>query len=241
VLDAAVIMGTLGGVATSCTGLFLFVGTLRDRPGMALFVAFGLALLFTMGGPGRLPDRNAARQPRLRDQANSADEVGEAHSESAPLVDPAGVGPAPRSVSGPMPNEASLPPKWPRLKSGFGADHASRRFRLVQPCSLELFVDVPEFAAYGLGDLSHAHSLFAQGDNARAIEGHRAALVNALRLCGVDAARGRSRMKPSSISATMPSTVRAMRPIGPPVSMAGSSTLGRSRLRAQQQGQPASM
>ena len=30
--------------------LFLFVGTLRDRPGMALFVAFGLALLFTMGG-----------------------------------------------------------------------------------------------------------------------------------------------------------------------------------------------
>jgi hypothetical protein len=49
VLDAAVIMGTLGGVATSCAGLLLFVGTLRDRPGMALFVAFGLALLFTMG------------------------------------------------------------------------------------------------------------------------------------------------------------------------------------------------
>jgi hypothetical protein len=49
VLDAAVIMGTLGGVATSCAGLFLFVGTLRDRPGVALFVAFGLALLFTMG------------------------------------------------------------------------------------------------------------------------------------------------------------------------------------------------
>jgi hypothetical protein len=28
VLDAAVIMGTLGEVATSCAGLFLFVGTL---------------------------------------------------------------------------------------------------------------------------------------------------------------------------------------------------------------------
>jgi cytochrome c biogenesis protein CcdA len=49
VLDAAVMMGTLGGVATSCAGLLLFVGTLRDRPGVALFVAFGLALLFTMG------------------------------------------------------------------------------------------------------------------------------------------------------------------------------------------------
>ena len=134
-LDAAVIMGTLGGVARSCAGLFLFIGTLRDRPGMALFVAFDLALLFT----------------------------------------------------DPMPNDALLPPKWPRLKSGFGADHPSRRFRLVQPRSLERLVDAPAFAAYGLGDLSHAHSLFAQGDNARAIGGHRAALVNALRLCGVDA------------------------------------------------------
>jgi cytochrome c biogenesis protein CcdA len=48
VLDA-VMMGTLGGVATSCAGLLLFVGTLRDRPGVALFMAFGLALIFTMG------------------------------------------------------------------------------------------------------------------------------------------------------------------------------------------------
>jgi hypothetical protein len=45
VLDAAVMMGTLGGVATSCAALLLFVGTLRDRPGVSLFVAFGLALL----------------------------------------------------------------------------------------------------------------------------------------------------------------------------------------------------
>jgi hypothetical protein len=44
VLDAAVMMGTLGGVATSCAGSLLFVGTLRDRPGVALFVAFGLAV-----------------------------------------------------------------------------------------------------------------------------------------------------------------------------------------------------
>ena len=39
VLDAAVMMGTLGGVATSCAALLLFVGTLRDRPGVSLFVA----------------------------------------------------------------------------------------------------------------------------------------------------------------------------------------------------------
>jgi hypothetical protein len=55
-------MGTLGGVATSCAALLLFVGTLRDRPGVSLFVAFGLALLFTMGAR-RILDRNAARQP----------------------------------------------------------------------------------------------------------------------------------------------------------------------------------
>jgi hypothetical protein len=101
VLDAAVIMGTLGGVATSCAGLFLFVGTLRDRPGMALFVAFGLALLFTMGALVAFLIEMLLASRGLRDQANSADEVGEAHSESAPLLDPAGVGPAPRSVSGP--------------------------------------------------------------------------------------------------------------------------------------------
>jgi hypothetical protein len=49
VLDAAVMMGTLGGIATSFAALLLFVGTLRDRAGISLFVAFGFALLFTMG------------------------------------------------------------------------------------------------------------------------------------------------------------------------------------------------
>jgi hypothetical protein len=32
---------------------------------------------------------------------------------------------------------------------------------LVQPCSLERLVDVPAFAAHGLGDLSSAHSFLA--------------------------------------------------------------------------------
>jgi Protein of unknown function (DUF2721) len=98
VLDAAVMMGTIGGVATSCAGLLLFVGTLRDRPGAALFVAFGLALLFTMGALVAFLIEMLLASRGLRDQANSTDEP---HSESAPLLDPASVSPAPRSVSGP--------------------------------------------------------------------------------------------------------------------------------------------
>src|ERR1700677_4640802 len=49
VLDAAVIMATLGGIATSVAAVILFVGTLRDQAGISLFVAFGFALLFTIG------------------------------------------------------------------------------------------------------------------------------------------------------------------------------------------------
>jgi hypothetical protein len=81
--------------------LFLFVGTLRDRPGVALLVAFGLALLFTMGALVAFLIEMLLASRGLRDQANSADEAGEAHSESAPLLDSGGAGPAPRSVSGP--------------------------------------------------------------------------------------------------------------------------------------------
>ena len=79
VLDAAVMMGTLGGVATSCAGLLLFVGTLRDRPGVALFVAFGLALLFTMGALVAFLIEMLLASRGLRDQADRADEVGETH------------------------------------------------------------------------------------------------------------------------------------------------------------------
>ena len=74
-LDAAVMMGTLGAVATSCAGLLLF-GTLRDRPGVALFVAFGLALLFTMGGLVAFLIEMLLASRGLRDQADRADEVG---------------------------------------------------------------------------------------------------------------------------------------------------------------------
>ena len=79
VLDAAVMMGTLGGVATSCAALLLFVGTLRDRPGVSLFVAFGLALLFTMGALVAFLIEMLLASRGLRDQANYANEVGEMH------------------------------------------------------------------------------------------------------------------------------------------------------------------
>ena len=77
VLDAAVMMGTLGGVATSCAALLLFVGSLRDQPGVSLFVAFGLALLFTMGALVAFLIEMLLASRGLRDQANYANEVGE--------------------------------------------------------------------------------------------------------------------------------------------------------------------
>jgi hypothetical protein len=55
----------------------LFVGTLRDRPGVALFVAFGLALLFTMGALVAFLIEMLLASRGLRDQADRADEVGE--------------------------------------------------------------------------------------------------------------------------------------------------------------------
>ena len=82
-LDAAVMMGTLGGVATSCAALLLFVGTLRDRPGVSLFVAFGLALLFTMGALLAFLIEMLLASRGLRDQANHANEVGEMHELAA--------------------------------------------------------------------------------------------------------------------------------------------------------------
>jgi hypothetical protein len=49
ILDVAVILATLGGVMTSVAALLLFVDTLRRNAGASLFIAFGLALLMTIG------------------------------------------------------------------------------------------------------------------------------------------------------------------------------------------------
>src|ERR1700723_4045548 len=83
VLDVAVMMGTLGGVATSCAGLLLFVGTLRDQPGVSLFVAFGLALLFTIGALVAFLIEMLLASRGLRDQADYANKVGEMHELAA--------------------------------------------------------------------------------------------------------------------------------------------------------------
>jgi cytochrome c biogenesis protein CcdA len=95
VLDAAVMMGTLGGVATSCAALLLFVGTLRDRPGVSLFVAFGLALLFTMGALVAFLIEMLLASRGLRDQADDANQVEEMHELAAE-----GVGEPTRDESG---------------------------------------------------------------------------------------------------------------------------------------------
>ena len=78
VLDAAVMMGTLGGVATSIAALLLFVGTLRDQAGFSLFVAFGLALLFTVGALGAFLAEMLLASRGIRDQASGANEESEA-------------------------------------------------------------------------------------------------------------------------------------------------------------------
>ena len=78
VLDAAVMMGALGGVATCFAALLLFVGTLRDEAGISLFVAFGFALLFTMGALLAFLIEMLLASRGIRDLAASAAEEGDA-------------------------------------------------------------------------------------------------------------------------------------------------------------------
>jgi hypothetical protein len=78
VLDAAVMMGTLGGIATSFAALLLFVGTLRDQAGISLFVAFGFALLFTMGALLAFLNEMLLASHGIRDLAASATQEGDA-------------------------------------------------------------------------------------------------------------------------------------------------------------------
>ena len=82
VLDAAVMMATLGGIATSCAALLLFVGTLRDQAGVSLFVAFGFALLFTMGALLAFLAEMLLASRGIRDLAASASEEGDAAEPS---------------------------------------------------------------------------------------------------------------------------------------------------------------
>ena len=91
VLDAAVMMGTLGGIATSLAAVILFVGTLRDQAGISLFVAFGFALLFTIGALLAFLIEMLLASRGIRDLAASA---GETEDAADPPHDEAGQGAA---------------------------------------------------------------------------------------------------------------------------------------------------
>jgi hypothetical protein len=82
VLDAAVLLGTLGGAATCLAALFLFVGTLREETGVGvLFVSFGLALLFTVGALAAFMIEMLLASRGIRDRVAKADEVGDVAAE----------------------------------------------------------------------------------------------------------------------------------------------------------------
>jgi hypothetical protein len=76
---------------------------------------------------------------------------------------------------------------WASVGKQLPSQAEHRSWGLREPCSLDRLVHVPAFAAHGSGNFCRSHPFFAQGDNARAVERDGAALVNALRLCGVDA------------------------------------------------------
>jgi Protein of unknown function (DUF2721) len=83
VLDAAVMLGTLGGAATCLAALFLFVGTLREETGVGvLFVSFGLALLFTVGALAAFLIEMLLASRGIRDRVAKADEEGDAAAET---------------------------------------------------------------------------------------------------------------------------------------------------------------
>jgi hypothetical protein len=83
VLDAAVMLGTLGGAATCMAALFLFVGTLREETGVGvLFVSFGLALLFTVGALTAFMIEMLLASRGIRDRVAKADEEGDTAAET---------------------------------------------------------------------------------------------------------------------------------------------------------------
>jgi hypothetical protein len=82
-LDAAVMLGTLGGAATCLAALLLFVGTLRDQTGVSLFIAFGFALIFTMGALAAFLAEMLLASRGIRDHIAKADEA-EAEADAEP-------------------------------------------------------------------------------------------------------------------------------------------------------------
>ena len=91
VLDAAVIMAALAGMTTLLAAALLFVDGLRHSGGAALFVAFGLALLLTIGALGAFLYEMMLASIGIRRDASSAadDEASEAAEPPEPPGSPA--------------------------------------------------------------------------------------------------------------------------------------------------------
>jgi hypothetical protein len=78
ILDYAVMLGTLGGAATCVAALLLFVGTLREQAGVSLFIAFGCALLFTVGALASFLIEMLLASQGIRVEVATANDEGEA-------------------------------------------------------------------------------------------------------------------------------------------------------------------
>src|SRR5258708_1131576 len=77
VLDAAVILGTIGGAATCGAALALFVGTLRDLTAATiLFALFGLALVSTIAALGAFLVEMLMAGKSIRAQASRTEKIG---------------------------------------------------------------------------------------------------------------------------------------------------------------------
>ena len=73
-LDGAVVLGSLAGVATSGSALTLFVGAFREHgPKWSLYVSFGAALVCTIGALGAYMAEMLMASQGLRREARSRD------------------------------------------------------------------------------------------------------------------------------------------------------------------------
>jgi hypothetical protein len=73
-LDVAVILAALAGMSTLVSAGLLFVDSLRDRAGAALFVAFGVSLLLVIGALAAYLAEMMLASVGLRHEARGADE-----------------------------------------------------------------------------------------------------------------------------------------------------------------------
>ncbi|HXT07442.1 MAG TPA: DUF2721 domain-containing protein [Roseiarcus sp.] len=75
-LDIAVILAALGGMSTLLAAGLLFVDGLRNQAGVTLFIAFGAALLLTVGALAGYLYEMMLASIGLRHEARAADKSG---------------------------------------------------------------------------------------------------------------------------------------------------------------------